>query len=66
VQNNEIEEQAALRIGQIYERVQRQVYLFLPSRSCPSLLTACIDPLQPSAIAQLAALSHNAASWRRN
>ena len=29
VQNNESEEQAALRIGRIYYRVQRQVYLFL-------------------------------------
>src|ERR1700680_1194596 len=29
VQNNESEEQAALRIAQIYDRVQRQVYLFL-------------------------------------
>jgi len=29
VQNNESEEQAAQTIGQIYDRVQRQVYLFL-------------------------------------
>src|SRR5205807_8547864 len=29
VENNESEEQAALRIGGIYDRVQRQVYIFL-------------------------------------
>jgi signal transduction histidine kinase len=29
IENNESEEQAALRIGQIYDRVQHQVYMFL-------------------------------------
>jgi signal transduction histidine kinase len=39
VQNNESEEQAALRIAQIYERVQRQVYLFLTLTLVAILLT---------------------------
>jgi signal transduction histidine kinase len=39
VQNNESEEQAALRIGQIYDRVQRQVYLFLTATLIAILLT---------------------------
>ena len=33
VQNNESEEQAAQRIAQIYDRVQRQVYLFLTAHA---------------------------------
>jgi len=40
VQNNESEEQAALRIGQIYGRVQRQVYLFLIATLTAILLTS--------------------------
>jgi signal transduction histidine kinase len=40
VQNNESEEQAALRIGQIYDRVQRQVYLFLTATLVAILLTS--------------------------
>jgi signal transduction histidine kinase len=40
VQNNESEEQAALRIGQIYDRVQRQVYLFLTATLTAILLTS--------------------------
>ena len=39
VQNNESEEQAALRIAQIYDRVQRQVYLFLTLTLVAILLT---------------------------
>jgi signal transduction histidine kinase len=39
VQNNESEEQAAQRIAQIYERVQRQVYLFLTLTLVAILLT---------------------------
>ena len=39
VQNNESEEQAALRIGEIYDRVQRQVYLFLALTLVAILLT---------------------------
>ena len=38
VQNNESEEQAALRIAQIYDRVQRQVYLFLTATLIAILL----------------------------
>jgi signal transduction histidine kinase len=40
VQNNESEEQAALRIGKIYDRVQRQVYLFLTATLVAILLTS--------------------------
>jgi signal transduction histidine kinase len=40
VQNNESEEQAALRIAQIYDRVQRQVYLFLTATLIAILLTS--------------------------
>jgi signal transduction histidine kinase len=40
VQNNESEEQAALRIGQIYDRVQRQVYLFLTATLSAILFTS--------------------------
>jgi signal transduction histidine kinase len=40
VQNNESEEQAAIRIGQIYDRVQRQVYLFLTATLVAILLTS--------------------------
>jgi signal transduction histidine kinase len=40
VQNNESEEQAAIRIGQIYDRVQRQVYLFLTATLIAILLTS--------------------------
>jgi signal transduction histidine kinase len=40
VQNNESEEQAALRIAQIYDRVQRQVYLFLAATLIAILFTS--------------------------
>jgi len=40
VQNNENEEQAAQRIGQIYDRVERQVYLFLVAALTAILLTS--------------------------
>jgi signal transduction histidine kinase len=40
VQNNESEEQAVLRIGQVYDRVQRQVYLFLTATLMAILLTS--------------------------
>jgi signal transduction histidine kinase len=40
VQNNESEEQAAARIGQIYDRVERQVYLFLGATLIAILLTS--------------------------
>src|ERR1700678_1292752 len=40
VQNNESEEQAALRIGQIYDRVQRQVILFLTATLIAILFTS--------------------------
>jgi signal transduction histidine kinase len=40
VQNNESEEQAALRISQIYSGVQRQVYLFLTATLVAILFTS--------------------------
>ncbi len=40
VQNNESEEQAALRIQEIYNRVQRQVYIFLTATLTAILLTS--------------------------
>ncbi|HUK25914.1 MAG TPA: ATP-binding protein [Terriglobales bacterium] len=40
VQNNESEEQAAARIGDIYSRVERQVYLFLTATLVAILLTS--------------------------
>lgn len=40
VQNNESEEQAATRITEIYDRVQRQVYLFLSATLVAILLTS--------------------------
>jgi len=40
VQNNESEEQAALRIAQIYDRVQRQVYVFLAAILTAILFTS--------------------------
>jgi signal transduction histidine kinase len=39
VQNNENEEQAAQRIGEVYNRVQRQLYLFLVATLTGILLT---------------------------
>ncbi len=58
VQNNESEEQAALRIGQIYDRVQRQVYLFLTLTLVAILLTGLYSIRSNRLLfAQLAALS---------
>jgi signal transduction histidine kinase len=58
VQNNESEEQAALRIGQIYDRVQRQVYLFLTATLIAILFTSLyLIRSNLRLFAQLAALS---------
>ena len=58
VQNNESEEQAALRIAQIYDRVQRQVYLFLTLTLVAILLTGLYSIRSNRRLfAQLAALS---------
>src|SRR6202048_5464978 len=58
VQKNESEEQAALRIAQIYDRVQRQVYLFLTLTLVAILLTGLYSIRSNRQIfAQLAALS---------
>jgi signal transduction histidine kinase len=58
VQNNESEEQAALRIAQIYDRVQRQVYLFLALTLVAILLTGLYSIRSNRQLfAQLAALS---------
>ncbi len=58
VQNNESEEQAALRIGQIYDRAQRQVYLFLTATLVAILLTSLyLIRSNRQLFARLAALS---------
>jgi signal transduction histidine kinase len=58
VQNNESEEQAAARIAQIYDRVQRQVYLFLTLTLVAILLTGLYSIRSNRQLfAQLAALS---------
>jgi signal transduction histidine kinase len=58
VQNNESEEQAALRIGQIYDRVQRQVYLFLTLTLIAILVTGLYSIRSNRQLfAQLATLS---------
>ena len=58
VQNNESEEQVALRIGRIYDRVQRQVYLFFAAILTAILLTSLyLIQSNRRLFAQLAALS---------
>ncbi len=58
VQNNESEEQAALRIAQIYDRVQRQVYLFLTATLIAILFTSLyLIRSNRRLFAQLSALS---------
>ncbi len=58
VQNNESEEQAALRIAEIYDRVQRQVYLFLTATLIAILFTSLyMIRSNRRLFAQLAALS---------
>jgi len=58
VQNNESEEQAASRIRQIYDRVQRQVYLFLTATLVAILLTSLyLIRSNRQLFARLAALS---------
>jgi signal transduction histidine kinase len=58
VENNESEEQAALQIAQIYEKVQRQVYRFLTATLAAILLTSLyLIYSNRRLFAQLAALS---------
>ena len=58
VQNNASEEQANLQIRQIYDRVQRQVYLFLGATLAAILLTSLyLIHSNRQLFAQLAALS---------
>ena len=58
VQNNESEEQATQQIGQIYDRVQRQVYWFLTATLAAILLTSLyLIRWNRRLFAQLAALS---------
>jgi signal transduction histidine kinase len=58
VQNNASEEQAALRISQIYDRVERQVYLFLTATLIAILLTSLyLIRSNKQLFAQLALLS---------
>ncbi len=58
VQNNANEEQAAAQVGQIYDRVQRQVYWFLAAILAAILLTS-LSMIQSNRklFAQIAALS---------
>ncbi|MGA8151968.1 MAG: sensor histidine kinase [Terriglobales bacterium] len=58
VQNNEYEEQAGARTGEIYNRVQRQVYVFLAATLTAILLTSLyLIRANRQLFAQLAALS---------
>jgi len=58
VQNNESEEQVALRIGRIYDRVQRQVYIFFAAILSAILLTSLyLIQSNRRLFAQLATLS---------
>jgi signal transduction histidine kinase len=58
VQNNESEEQVAQRIGQIYDRVQRQVYIFFAAILGAIVLTSLyVIHSNRRLFAQLAALS---------
>lgn len=58
VQNNEREAQAAQRIGEIYSRVERQVYLFLAAALAAIVVTSLyLIALNRRLFAQLAALS---------
>ena len=58
VQNNESEEQAAAHVGEIYARVQRQVYVFLTATLAAILLTSLyVIRSNRQLFAQLAALS---------
>lgn len=59
VENNESEEQAAQQVGQIYDRVQRQAYLFLAATLTAILLTSLyLIRSNRRLFAQLAALSN--------
>jgi signal transduction histidine kinase len=67
VQNNESEEQAALRIAQIYDRVQRQVYLFLAATLIAILFTSFyLIRSNRRLFAQLATLSEQRSELARN
>jgi len=58
VQNNEYEEQVAARTGEIYDRVQRQVYVFLIATLTAIVLTSLyLIRANRRLFAQLAALS---------
>jgi signal transduction histidine kinase len=58
VQNNESEEQATQRIGQIYDRVERQVYWFLTATLTAILITSLyLIRSNRQLFVQLAALS---------
>ncbi len=58
VQNNESEEQAGARVSQIYDRVQRQVYLFMAAILAAILLTSLyVIRSNRRLFAQVAALS---------
>lgn len=59
VENNESEEQAARQVGEIYDRVQRQAYIFLSATLTAILLTSLyVIRSNRLLFAQLAALSN--------
>ncbi len=67
VQNNESEEQAAQRIGEIYDRVQRQVYLFLTLTLMAILLTGLYSSARTgNCLRNWRRFRSSAATWRRN
>jgi signal transduction histidine kinase len=58
VQNNEAEQQAALRVAEVYDRVQRQVYILLAATLLTIVLTSSYLVISSRRIfSQLAALS---------
>jgi len=60
VQNNDSEEQAAVRIGQIYDRVEHQVYFFLGATLIAIVFTSLyVIRSNRQLFAQLAALSEH-------
>jgi len=67
VQNNASEEQANLQIRQIYDRVQRQVYLFLGATLGRSSDQPLPDLLEPTVVRASSRHSRpSAAIWRKS
>ncbi len=67
VANNENEQQAGERIGRIYDRVQRQVYLFLLATLIAIVLTSVyLIRLNRRLFARYRTSLSSAANWRRS